>query len=229
MPATPLTPPTSATPRSSATTRPQVGAVVLDLGGVVTRIARTWHDRARAAGLQLRDVERCEAALVACWDTLMAMQRGEVSTEQLAQKICAEAGHVHTTDEVVAALNSQLLGPFPGVLDVVVRLKVPHAIFSNTSADHWQILLKYDVVRLAKWRLASFQLGLVKPEPASYAAVESAMGMSGSQLLFFDDSQQNVDSARASGWHAERVDPFGDVAAQLETHLLDYDALRDAL
>lgn len=205
-----------------------VAVVVFDLGGVVVRIARTWRGRATAAGLPLREIERCEAALTACWDGVMALQRGEIRTDDLATAVCRAAGDVYTAEEVTAALNAQLLGPFAGVFDVVQRLNVPHAIFSNTSADHWETLKDYPTVKLAKWRIASFQIGVVKPDPESYEAVEAAIGQPSERLLFFDDSQQNVDSARACGWQAERIDPFGDVAAQLAHHLTAAGVLRDA-
>jgi putative hydrolase of the HAD superfamily len=49
----------------------------------------------------------------------------------------------------------------------------------------------------------SAEVGSVKLEPAFYCHVEQALGLTGAELLFWDDSAANVAQARASGWHAE--------------------------
>ena len=196
--------------------------VVLDLGGVVVRIARTWRARAEAAGLPLREVARCEAALTACWDGMMRLQRGSSTTADLARQLHEETNGAYSERQFVLALNSQLLGPFSGVFAVIEQLCAPHAIFSNTSADHWEMLLTYDVVKAARWRVASFQIGAIKPDPEAYSAFEATIGQPGNRLLFFDDSPDNVQAARACGWQAERIDPTevtATVAEQLRAHL----------
>ncbi len=201
--------------------------VVFDLGGVVVRIARSWRDRAIAAGLPLHQEQHCERALTHCWDAVMALQRGEITTAELARRFCEHSDGIYDPEQVVSALNSQLLGEHPGVLELIEKLVVPHAIFSNTSADHWQMLLRYRAVQLARWRLASFQIGVAKPEPRAYAAVERAVGEAAERLLFFDDNQQNVNAARQRGWQSERIDPFTDVATQLRGHLQQRGLLSD--
>ena len=198
---------------------------MLDLGGVVVRIARTWRERVLAAGVQPRDTERGEQALQACWDGMNALQRGELDTPQLAEQLAAHMNGLYTPDEVTRILNAQLLGPYPGVAELVSQLRYPHAIFSNTSADHWRELSQYDAVKRAQWPIASFQIGHIKPQPGAYRRFEAEVGRAGEELLFFDDSAANVHAARDAGWHAERIDPFADVAQQLRRHLRELDLL----
>ena len=49
--------------------------------------------------------------------------------------------------------------------------------------------------------------------------VAEALEAPAASLLFLDDGQENVDAARAEGWQAETIDPFGDVAAQISALL----------
>ena len=47
-------------------------------------------------------------------------------------------------------------------------------------------------------------LGLTKPDPAIYAHVERALGVTPDQLWFVDDRPENVQAARDRGWSAHR-------------------------
>lgn len=52
----------------------------------------------------------------------------------------------------------------------------------------------------------SAHLGLLKPEPAIYAAVEADCGLPPGALLFADDRPENVAAAAARGWQAHLFD-----------------------
>jgi len=53
-------------------------------------------------------------------------------------------------------------------------------------------------------RFISGAMGLLKPDPAIYAAVERATGLPPDALFFTDDRPENVAAARARGWQAHR-------------------------
>jgi putative hydrolase of the HAD superfamily len=65
--------------------------------------------------------------------------------------------------------------------------------------------------------LLSWRLGAVKPEPAAFEAVTARLDVGAEDLLFVDDSHENVAAARALGWQAEA---FVDVAG-LERQLVE--------
>ncbi len=46
-------------------------------------------------------------------------------------------------------------------------------------------------------------LGMKKPDARFYEAVEAALGLSGEQIAFWDDSPRHVDAAKERGWQAE--------------------------
>ena len=55
-------------------------------------------------------------------------------------------------------------------------------------------------------RFVSGALGLVKPDPAIYAAVEDGTGIAPGALLFVDDRPENVAAAEARGWRGHVFD-----------------------
>ena len=87
-------------------------------------------------------------------------------------------------------------------------------------------LIGLDRLLRARHRFASHLLGLVKPDPAIYRAVERETGHPGSRILFFDDLEANVRGAREVGWTGVRVDPRGDTAAQMLAALRTHRLLR---
>jgi putative hydrolase of the HAD superfamily len=62
----------------------------------------------------------------------------------------------------------------------------------------------------------SFQLGLVKPDAAIFHRVVDDFGFEPDEILFLDDNQINVDSARSVGLRAERALGVGDARQHLE-------------
>ena len=76
-------------------------------------------------------------------------------------------------------------------------------ILSNFGADNFaQSAAQFDFLRDADRHYISARMGLCKPDPAIYAAVERDSGLAPDALLFVDDKSENVEAARARGWHA---------------------------
>ncbi|MCP3987137.1 MAG: HAD-IA family hydrolase [bacterium] len=53
----------------------------------------------------------------------------------------------------------------------------------------------------------SCRLGVMKPHASYFLAILKVVGAQPSDVLFLDDHQANVDSARATGLNAARIDP----------------------
>lgn len=52
----------------------------------------------------------------------------------------------------------------------------------------------------------SAHLGLIKPDPGIYEALEAGSGLSGEALLFADDKPENIAAAEARGWKGHVFD-----------------------
>jgi 2-haloacid dehalogenase len=60
--------------------------------------------------------------------------------------------------------------------------------------------------------------GLLKPEPEIYDLLLTRYGLKADDCIFIDDSQENVQGARAVGMHAIHFVESMDLAAELRRH-----------
>ncbi len=77
------------------------------------------------------------------------------------------------------------------------------------AEEKWPFLKEFDQ------RYISGHMGLVKPDPAIYAAVEQACGLAPKELLFADDRAENIAAAAARGWQTHLFDGPSAFAARL--------------
>ena len=66
-------------------------------------------------------------------------------------------------------------------------------------------------------RYISGHLGLIKPDPKIYAAVEADCGISPDRLLFTDDREENCLAAAARGWKVHHFDGPDSWARRLQS------------
>lgn len=196
--------------------------VCFDVGGVLVRICRDWAEGCAAAGVEIRPFETDPDHLAARGLLLGELQRGQVADGDFHARFSALLKGTWSPEEVARIDAAWLLDPYPGTPELVRDLQdagLETACLSNTSHGHWEALLGYEAIAALRHRHASHQMGLVKPDPAIYAAFEHAVDRTASQILFFDDLPENVEAARARGWDACRIDHAGDPAAQMRRHL----------
>ena len=125
---------------------------------------------------------------------------------------------VYSPSEVMGVHHAWLLGEYEGVGDVVERLHragLETAALSNTSHEHWCRMGEFPAVMRLRHHLPSHRLGLQKPDPKIYHRLERQLGYSGGEIIFFDDKIENVEGARAAGWHGAVIDPTASPAAQI--------------
>jgi 2-haloacid dehalogenase len=81
---------------------------------------------------------------------------------------------------------------------------VPVMALTNFGAETFQIALRaFPFLRDFDRAFVSGEMRLIKPDPAIYAAVETATGLAPAGLLFTDDRPQNVQAAAARGWQTQ--------------------------
>jgi FMN phosphatase YigB (HAD superfamily) len=160
---------------------------------------------------------------------------GRISIDEWAAGTSAALQGVYTPDELKRAHHALSRDQNPGALELVDELHsagAATACLSNTSHTHWIRLVHRDgdrplqgppeypaVVRLQQ-HFASHLLGLAKPDDAIYARFEELTALGPSEILFFDDREENVAAARRRGWHAEPVVASHlDPVTQIRQHL----------
>jgi FMN phosphatase YigB (HAD superfamily) len=209
--------------------------VVFDLGGVIVRIARSWAEGCRAAGLPVRAPEQmgADGMIARRRELSRAYQEGRVSCDEYCRLVAESTDGHYTPEEIRRVHDAWTMGEYPGVHELVHEIRaagVLTGVLSNTNHSHWVRLVpppdhpapEYRTPRLVDHPHASHLLGLSKPGLEIYRRFTEITGYRGreEEIIFFDDLEENVQAARAVGWQAEWIDHAGDTAAQMRAHLV---------
>lgn len=204
--------------------------VCFDLGGVVVRICRSWQEACRAAGVEVRGEWRNGEPPFNGWRELgVQLGSGAIDCATWAGHISAATNGLYTPGQISKIHDAFLLDEYEGVAGVIDQIHqagIDTAALSNTNADHWTRMHDYPAFKRLRYRLASHELKLHKPDPAIYREAEKRLGRRGEEILFFDDMVENVEAARTVGWHAEVIDPLSRTDRQIETLLNKHGVLR---
>ncbi len=206
-------------------TRTPPRVVCVDLGGVVVRICRTWHEGCAAANVAVRGGwgESNDETLPLRHAAVDRYQRGLTTYTAFIEEIAAISQGEYTQDEIDRIHMGWILGDYPGIVELFERIRaagVPVACLSNTNDAHWQQMRATSAAFAAiDLHHASHLLALNKPDGAIYEAFERATGFAAHEIFFADDLIENVRAAAARGWQAMHIDHAGDPAAQIEQAL----------
>ncbi|MFA7297811.1 MAG: HAD family phosphatase [Dehalococcoidia bacterium] len=208
---------------------PPIHLVVFDLGGVIVRAARSFEEACVLAGCGESPLVTDEAFLGRHAQAIAEYMAGRISTDAYVEA-CEQASDGRLTRaEARRILDAWVEPEYPGVaavLDAIEAAGVRTAVLSNTNAAHWALIAEgdareaYPSVHRHAHIFASHLVGLTKPDPALFAAVEDATGVDAAHILYFDDVLPNIEAARARGWQAEHINHLVEsTAPQLLAHL----------
>ncbi len=211
-----------------------VRLVVFDVGSVLVEAGRDWLDDIRAAGVAMTAARWAE--LEPRLGGLPRRGLGEIDNESYLPLFVEATGGAFTLEEA-RQITEGAMGPeLPGidaVFDALEEQGVATAALCNVNDVDWhrifagpQAASEYPTLARIGQRFGSHLLGVAKPDPRAYQAVEAGTGARGASILFFDDRPENIEAARALDWRAEHIDHTGDSAAQLLDHLRAHDVVR---
>jgi putative hydrolase of the HAD superfamily len=192
-------------------------ALLFDLGRVVldidfSRAIATWAGHAGCAPSDvLSRFVRDEA--------YRRHETGQISDADYFATLRTSLGIEISDDHFLEGWNAIFTGEMPEIADHLARAAghLPLYAFSNTNRPHVAHFTVAYAPLLGHFRevYLSSTIGLRKPDKAAYDHVVNAIGMPASRILFFDDSAENVEGARACGLQAVQVTSSKDVAAAL--------------
>jgi HAD superfamily hydrolase (TIGR01509 family) len=90
------------------------------------------------------------------------------------------------------------------MIQLARQVTAHHGVYllSNIGDLHWDHLITHHRLdRIGHGALPSFQAGVMKPDTAIYAQAERKFALRPATTLFIDDREQNIEAARARGWH----------------------------
>lgn len=181
-----------------------IRAVVLDIGGVLEVIDESvfpgpWEKR---LGLEDGGFDRAvdrdglagdpglgqvsEAEVRAHWRTRLHLD--DAAADELMQDYWRW---------YVGTLNQGLFDWF-----AALRPRFRTAVLSNSSPGAREHEHHWGFETIADDVVYSHEVGLAKPDPAIYELTQLRLGVRSDEIVFLDDVSENVDAARACGWHA---------------------------
>ncbi len=200
-----------------------VEVVAFDIGGVMIEVCHSWEEVLREANLNPAH-PRSHYGLLEDFPYFDDYQKGGMKVSDYLEKLRLHLGLL-THEEALHAHNSILIREQPGIAELVEELNtlgLRVGCLSNTNDLHWSELLsvqRFPTVATLPFQVVSHVVGYSKPDPAIYAAFERAAGVSGKQIIYFDDYSSYVEAGVNRGWHAFHVDSYQPAAPQIREGL----------
>jgi len=181
--------------------------VFFDLGKVLLHFdfsiaAERLHSLTGLDGMALMNATLAEATPLC-----EAVETDAMSSEELYEQVCAEFGLTLSRAEFEAA-HRDIFTPMRDSWELLRELKeqgVRLGILSNICQVHWDFCQAEfpELFELFDVPLSSVGLKARKPGPEIYLRAAERAGVCPEEILFFDDRPENVEGARAVGFHAE--------------------------
>lgn len=204
----------------------KIQLVIFDLGGVLVRIHYTWAEACAEHGIRQPEAIKDEWSSQQLRDAGVLYETGQIDYDAFLKR-ATDLTELAESD-VRKAFEHWLIEPFPDVHAFVAEVasKIPTACLSNTNARHWELMHEDSHATLPlsqlTHRFASHLVGVMKPADGIYEHLETSTGLPPATLLFFDDNEANIATARRRGWQAERIDPSGHTVQQMREHLRNH-------
>lgn len=171
---------------------------IFDVGGVLVR-----HDNGllldRLAAYCADPIEARPRLADGTHDRIVGTGRLDIAGLHL--RLIEEYGFSARYDAFLAIWSSHFseepaMEPIIGALAARYRT----VFFSNTNAAHWaHVTAHYPVLAHGHHAYLSHELGLTKPDPASFRRVLELEACRPEDAIFIDDRAENVDAAMALG------------------------------
>jgi glucose-1-phosphatase len=192
-------------------------ALVFDLGKVVfdlsfDRVFHAWATAANAPHDALQSTFRFDALFD-------QFERNEITPAAFRAAVCARLGVTLTDPQFDQGWSALYLDVYPGVEALLARLHQRYRLvaLTNTNALHHRVWpAKYAaVLRHFERVFCSHELGARKPEAEAYRPVLDHLQVAPHQIVFLDDSSNNVRGAEHLGLHGIVVTSCAQMSAAL--------------
>jgi FMN phosphatase YigB (HAD superfamily) len=198
-----------------------VQALLFDLGGVVMEIDwdRAFDRWARSAGMPaelIRERFRFDAPYE-------SHERGEIDAAGYYASLRDSLRLAITHEQFDSGWKAIFVGEMAQTVALLREIgdRVPLYAFSNSNRAHqdsWSVQFA-EALRVFRKVFVSSDLGVRKPERRAFERIALEIGVPSREILFFDDTLENVEGARAAGLQAVHVRSPQDVADALRPWL----------
>lgn len=188
-------------------------ALLFDLGGVVFSIdfEHALCHWAFCAGVPVEDIK--PRYRIDEW--YERHERGEIDASEYFDALRRSLGIGISDEHFIEGWNAIFEQEIEGAHELFRSLasRVPIYAFSNSNESHQAFWERRYAKTLGLFSevFVSCNLGLRKPEAAAFRYVATSIGSDPENVLFFDDTRENVDGARDIGMPAVHVRSIADI------------------
>ncbi len=200
--------------------RSEIEALLFDLGGVViaidfSRVIDVWAQRSESRRSDI-------ATRFTIDDAYRRHEIGLIDAPTYFESLRHTLGIDLSDDDFMDGWLAVHVGSVDGIeelLDSAAGTWPLYALTNTNAAHHDAGSVRFaDVLDRFEAVFDSPSIGLRKPDPEVYEYAAARMGVAVDRILFFDDSRENVDGARACGMPSVLVSSIDDVRAALDAH-----------
>ncbi len=182
-----------------------VRALLFDLGGVLVHFAGVGPIL-KLAGNRISEKE--------AWDfwwnseVVQAFEKGKISPQSFAAGLIKALQLDITEEFFLEDFAKWERGPYPGAMELLDYLKEKYllACLTNNNVIHWETLTRKSNIENKFQRCyKSFELGLLKPNPEFFHYAIRDLQMEPKEIIFLDDSKNNIEVALSLGLKAFHV------------------------
>lgn len=190
-----------------------VKALLFDLGGVVIGIDFNLVF-SRWAIYSNRSIEEIQSKF--SFDHFFeAHERGEIDAPDYFNSLRKTLGINISDSQFEDGWNSIYKGEIPGISRLLqsAKEKLPIYAFTNSNRTHEKVWSKRfsEILSLFQSVFNSSDIGKRKPEPEAFQIVADSIGFKLKQMVFYDDSIENIIGAKNVGLRAVHVKSISDV------------------
>lgn len=185
--------------------RPSIKVILFDLGGVLVE----WDGIQPLIELTRGRLTRGAARrfwLESPW--IKKFETGQCTPNEFASGVISELHLSLTPEEFLQDFISWDRGVYPGGYELLAALKSHYtlACLSNNNPLHINRLREKGALEpyFHHW-FVSYQTGLMKPEKQAFERVLAVLGSAPENILYFDDNQECVETAKGLGLMAYQV------------------------
>lgn len=195
-----------------------IRTIISDMGRVVL-----WFDNniflrkiADQAGLAF---EKVKEAAHANMGLIRQFDGGDLTPAEFKGIVCRAVGKEIANGVFWDAYND-IFSPNPPVVEILRRAKSAGyglVLLSNTDPERFGFVAKkFPEVMFFDDYALSYELRLLKPDPAIYLEAARRAGSGPGECVFIDDMEENVRGAEAAGLKGIHYEPETDLVAELK-------------
>lgn len=194
-----------------------IKALLFDLGGVVLEVnfQQVFNSWAAMSALDESEIK----ARFKMDQHYQQHERGQIEAPVFFEHLRDSLQITASDDEMTKAWNHIFGNEMTTNLDAIdaVRNTLPTYGFSNTNKTH-QLYWEHHFPRIANTfekLYASSEIGMRKPDAEAFEFILKELSLKPNELLFFDDSPENVEGAERLGIQTVLVDNSDSVVSAL--------------